>query len=84
MRRARMCMLSTEAAIRCSGTTAIREFVELPWRHGFMYTPPFWMFHQHFNTCGKPARYLACAIGSVRYPFISLRLVSNAGGGSTR
>ena len=59
------------------------EFVELPWRHGFMYTPPFWMFHQHFNTCGKPARYLACAIGSVRYPFISLRQVSNAGGGST-
>lgn len=59
------------------------EFVELPWRHGFMYTPPFWMFHQHFNTCGIPARYLACSIGSARYPFISLRRVSNEGGGST-
>ena len=59
------------------------EFVELPWRHGFMYTPPFWMFHQHFNTCDKPARYLACSIGSARFPLISLRRVSNEGGGST-
>ena len=59
------------------------DFVELPWRHGFMYTPPFWMFHQHFNTCEIPARYLACSIGSARYPFISLRRVSNEGGGST-
>jgi len=58
------------------------KFVELPWRHGIMYTPPFWMFHQHFNTCDKPARYLACAIGSARYPFISLRRVSTEGGGS--
>jgi uncharacterized RmlC-like cupin family protein len=59
------------------------EFVELPWRHGFMYTPPFWMFHQHFNTCDKPARYYACSIGSARYPLISLRRVSAEGGGST-
>ncbi|MFM1815335.1 MAG: hypothetical protein RLZ98_2030 [Pseudomonadota bacterium] len=59
------------------------EFVELPWKHGFMYTPPFWMFHAHFNTGDKPARYLACSLGSARYPFISLRRVSTAGGGST-
>ena len=59
------------------------KFVEIPWRHGIMYTPPFWMFHQHFNTSEKPARYLACAIGSARYPFISLRRVSTEGGGST-
>ncbi len=59
------------------------DFVEIPWRHGFMYTPPFWMFHQHFNTSNIPARYLACSIGSARYPFISLRRVSNEGGGST-
>ena len=59
------------------------EFKEIPWRHGIMYTPPFWMFHQHFNTGTIPARYLACAIGSVRYPFISLRRVSSDGGGST-
>jgi mannose-6-phosphate isomerase-like protein (cupin superfamily) len=59
------------------------EFVELPWRHGVMYTPPFWMFHQHFNTCPVPARYLACSLGSRRYPMISLRRKSAEGQGST-
>jgi hypothetical protein len=59
------------------------DFREIPWRHGVMYTPPFWMFHQHFNTCGRPARYLACSLGSRRYPFISLRKKSAEGGGST-
>ncbi len=59
------------------------EFKELPWRHGVMYTPPFWMFHQHFNTCDRPARYLACSLGSRRYPFISLRRKSAEGFGST-
>ena len=58
------------------------EFKELPWRHGVMYTPPFWMFHQHFNTGPKPARYLACSLGSRRYPFISLRRKSAEGFGS--
>jgi hypothetical protein len=58
------------------------EFKEFPWKHGFMYTPPFWMFHQHFNTGPKPARYLACSLGSRRYPFISLRKRSAEGGGS--
>ena len=55
------------------------EFVELPWRHGIMYTPPFWMFHQHFNTADQPARYVACSLGSRRYPFISLRRKSAEG-----
>ncbi len=59
------------------------EFVEIPWKHGFMYTPPFWMYHQHFNTCDQPARYLACSLGSRRYPFISLRRKSAEGGGAT-
>jgi oxalate decarboxylase/phosphoglucose isomerase-like protein (cupin superfamily) len=58
------------------------EFREVPWRHGTMYTPPFWMFHQHFNTGPKPARYLACGMGSRRYPFIALRKRSAEGGGS--
>ncbi len=59
------------------------EFVELPWRHGVMYTPPFWMFHQHFNTCPIPARYLACSLGSRKYPMIALRRKSAEGQGST-
>lgn len=59
------------------------EFVTVPWKHGFMYTPPFWMYHQHFNTCPQPARYLACSLGSRRYPFISMRRKSAEGGGST-
>ena len=58
------------------------EFKEFPWRHGFMYTPPFWMFHQHFNTGPAPARYLACSQGSRRYPFIALRRKSSEGAGS--
>src|SRR5262249_38333269 len=31
---------------------------------------------------GKPARYLACSLGSRRYPFISLRRKSSEGGGA--
>lgn len=58
------------------------EFVEIPWEHGFMYTPPFWMYHQHFNTCDHPARYFACSLGSRRYPFIALRRKSAEGGGA--
>ncbi len=58
------------------------EFKEIPWRHGVMYAPPFWMMHQHFNTSPEPARYLACSLGSRRYPFISLRRKSAEGGGS--
>ena len=59
------------------------KFKEFPWEHGFMYTPPFWMFHQHFNTCNQPARYLACSMGSRRYPFIALRRKSAEGKGAT-
>ncbi len=58
------------------------DFKEFPWAHGFMYTPPYWMFHQHFNTGPQPARYLACSLGSRRYPFISLRRKSAEGAGS--
>lgn len=58
------------------------EFVEIPWQHGFMYTPPFWMYHQHFNTGDQPARYFACSLGSRRYPFIALRRKSAEGKGA--
>ncbi len=58
------------------------KFVEIPWRHGVMYTPPFWMYHQHFNTGPERARYWACSLGSRRYPFISLRKKSAEGAGT--
>jgi uncharacterized RmlC-like cupin family protein len=46
-----------------------REFVRVDWRHGVVFAPPDQMFHQHFNTAADPARYLAIAMGSLRYPF---------------
>jgi hypothetical protein len=58
------------------------EFVEIPWRHGIMYVPPFWMFHQHFNTGPEPARYVTGSMGSRRHPIISLRRKSAEGFGS--
>ncbi|MGB3483563.1 MAG: hypothetical protein WBB07_15275 [Mycobacterium sp.] len=58
------------------------EFVEVPWRHGIVYAPPFWMFHQHFNTGPTPARYVACSLGSRKYPFIDLRRKSAEGNGA--
>lgn len=38
------------------------------WAHGTVYAPPDMMFHQHFNVCPEPARYLATMLGNLRYP----------------
>ena len=46
-----------------------KDFVRIDWKHGWVFAPPDQMFHQHFNTAGDPARYLAIAFGSLRYPF---------------
>ena len=45
-----------------------KDFVRIDWRHGWVFAPPDGMFHQHFNTAPDPARYLAVAFGSLRYP----------------
>jgi mannose-6-phosphate isomerase-like protein (cupin superfamily) len=71
-------------AVTGSGYTLLwhegdQEFKRVPWHHGIMYAPPFWMFHQHFNTAPEPARYLAVALGSRRYPFTTMRRVGAAG-----
>lgn len=46
-----------------------KDFTRVDWRHGWVFAPPDMMFHQHFNACDRPVRYLAFAHGSVRYPF---------------
>ena len=46
-----------------------KDFVRIDWQHGWVFAPPDQMFHQHFNTAADPARYLAVAFGSLRYPF---------------
>ncbi|MFI5024947.1 MAG: hypothetical protein ACHQRJ_25270 [Alphaproteobacteria bacterium] len=50
------------------------ELERREWRHGFVLAPPDGMFHQHFNTGGQPARYLAVSMGSHRYPVLSRKV----------
>jgi mannose-6-phosphate isomerase-like protein (cupin superfamily) len=45
------------------------DFQRFDWQHGCVFAPADRMFHQHFNTSQEPARYIAIAFGSIRYPF---------------
>ncbi len=49
------------------------DFERVNWRHGVVFAPPDGMYHQHYNTGNQPARYLAIALGSLRYPFTSAK-----------
>lgn len=49
------------------------DFERVDWRHGVVFAPPDGMYHQHYNTGSEPARYLAVALGSLRYPFTTAK-----------
>jgi mannose-6-phosphate isomerase-like protein (cupin superfamily) len=59
------------------------DWVKVDWKHGTVFAPPDAMFHQHFNTGASPARYLATAYGSLRYPFTEGKRKALFGGVST-
>jgi mannose-6-phosphate isomerase-like protein (cupin superfamily) len=44
------------------------DFIRIEWKPGVVFAPVDQIFHQHFNTSPYPARYLALAMGSLRYP----------------
>jgi len=46
-----------------------KDFERFDWKLGSVFAPADMLFHQHFNTSPEPARYLAIAFGSLRYPF---------------
>jgi mannose-6-phosphate isomerase-like protein (cupin superfamily) len=56
-----------------------REFERVEWRHGVVFAPPDNMFHQHFDTSERPARYLAIGFGSKRYPIVWERRIGSEG-----
>lgn len=48
-----------------------KDFQRFDWKHGGVFAPADRQFHQHFNTSPEPARYLAIAFGSLRYPTLA-------------
>jgi hypothetical protein len=56
-----------------------RDFQRVDWRHGMCFAPPDNMFHQHFDTSERPARYVAVGFGTKRYPIVWERRVGSEG-----
>ena len=53
-----------------------RDARRFDWRHGSVFAPADRQFHQHFNVSAQPARYLAIAFGSHRYPTVADKLAT--------
>ena len=51
-----------------------KDFVRVDWHPGVVFAPTDGIFHQHFNTSRDPARYMAIALGSLRYPLTADKL----------
>jgi mannose-6-phosphate isomerase-like protein (cupin superfamily) len=45
-----------------------KDLIRVDWKPGVVFAPTDGIFHQHFNTSREPARYMAIALGSLRYP----------------
>jgi len=56
-----------------------RDFRRIDWKHGVVLAPGDRQFHQHFNTGPQPARYMATAMGGLRYPTTSANRISLIG-----
>jgi mannose-6-phosphate isomerase-like protein (cupin superfamily) len=50
------------------------DFIRVDWHPGVVFAPTDGIFHQHFNTSPAPARYMALALGSLRYPLTADKL----------
>jgi len=55
---------------------AERELRRFDWKHGGVFAPADRLYHQHFNVSPEPARYLAIAFGSLRYPTVADKLAT--------
>lgn len=75
-------------AVKGSGYTLFwhkdgEEYQRIDWEHGVVFVPTDGIFHQHFNTGDNPARYLAIALGSMRYPLVDSKRKLFGGGVDT-
>src|SRR6516225_4099899 len=52
------------------------KFRRIDWKHGVVLAPGDRQFHQHFNTGARPARYIATAVGGLRYPTTRAQRIS--------